>query len=77
MTALAIGTRADKRDLRRKIYGEGEPTRADIEELLGLGRREEGDAEFAELLADVATDVLIRQADPPGFIADADASSPC
>jgi len=63
----------DVRELRRQIYGEGDPNRADLERLIGLGRHEARDAEFAELIADIATDVLVRDTAPPGYIANEDA----
>ncbi len=62
---------AGERDLRREIYGEGDPTLQDLERLIGEARAPGADDdEFARLLADVATDVLSRQVDPPGYVTD-------
>lgn len=62
-------------DLRRGIYGKGGVTRADLAQLIAFGRAAGSPpcGEYAELLAEAATDLLVRQADPPGYIADADA----
>jgi hypothetical protein len=59
--------------LRRAIYGKGDATRADLEMLLAQGRRQRVDSDFAALLAEVATDVMIHQVDPEGYVTDADA----
>src|ERR1700730_16459828 len=60
-------------DLRRSIYGKGVVTRADLAQLIALGRAAGSppSSEYAELLAEAATDLLVRQADPPGYIASA------
>lgn len=63
----------DVRELRRNIYGEGDPTRADLQRLIALGRAGDADAEFAELLAEVAVDALVQETAPPGYIANEDA----
>jgi hypothetical protein len=75
MAALTDGGRADVRGLRGEIYGASrEPTRDDLDRLIALGRSSGADADFAELLAEVALDVLVRNVDPPGYLSDADAA---
>jgi hypothetical protein len=61
--------------LRRAIYSKPSVTRADLTGLLDLGRRAgtEASKEYGELLADVATDLLVNQVDPPKYVASADA----
>jgi hypothetical protein len=53
--------------LRRAIYGKGDATRADLEILIARGRQGGADPEFCNLIAEVATDVLVRQVDPAGY----------
>jgi len=60
--------------LRRAIYGKGDATRADLENLIARGRQAAADPAFGALLAEVATDVLIHQADPQGYVTEADAA---
>ena len=50
-------------------------TRADIVELIAVGRRAGASAcsEYAELLGEAATDLLVKQADPSGYISAPDA----
>jgi hypothetical protein len=62
-------------DLRRAIYAKDGVTRADLTRLLGLGRAAgpKACAEYADLLSEAASDLLVRQVDPPGYIAPADA----
>jgi hypothetical protein len=60
--------------LRRAIYGKGDATRADFENLLARGRQAGAGPEFATLIAEVATDVLVRQVDPAGYVTEADAA---
>jgi hypothetical protein len=60
--------------LRRRLYAKDRVTRADLTELIRLGRNA-GPAvstEYAALLAEAATDLLVRQADPSGYIGAAD-----
>ncbi len=61
--------------LRRALYSKDGVTRADLTQLLALGRAAGSGAcrEYVDLLAEVATDLLVRQVDPPGYIAAADA----
>jgi hypothetical protein len=61
--------------LRRRIYSKDGVTRADVAELIAFGRAAGSGAcrEYADLLAEAATDLLVRQADPPGYIAGPDA----
>jgi len=62
-------------DLRRAIYAKGGVTRDDLTQLLARGRVAGPGAclEFGGLLAEAATDLLVRQVDPPGYVAQADA----
>jgi hypothetical protein len=62
-------------DLRRAIYAKGGVTRDDLAQLLARGRAAGPGAcrEYADLLAEAATDLLVRQVDPPGYVAPADA----
>ena len=49
------------------------PTRADLEVLIARGRQDAADPAFCARLAEVAADVLVRQADPTGSVSKADA----
>jgi hypothetical protein len=62
-------------NLRRSIYSKDRVMRADFSRLLAAGRAAGPGAcpEYADLLAEVATDLLVRQSDPPGYIASSDA----
>jgi len=62
-------------DLRRAIYAKGGVTRDDLTQLLARGRAAGPGAclEYADLLAEAATDLLVRQVDPPGYVAPGDA----
>jgi hypothetical protein len=62
-------------ELRRAVYGKDGVSRADVAMLLARGRAAGAQAcpEFAELLAEAATDLMVGQADPPGYVAQADA----
>ncbi|MGA2793302.1 MAG: hypothetical protein ABSE69_07160 [Roseiarcus sp.] len=61
-------------DLRRAIYAKGGVTRDDLAQLLARGRAAGPGAcrEYADLLAEAATDLLVRQVDPPGYVAPGD-----
>ncbi|MBV1701276.1 MAG: hypothetical protein KGQ46_05580 [Hyphomicrobiales bacterium] len=60
--------------LRREIYAKPSVSRADVENLLALGRTPNGQSpEFADLLAMAATDLLVNQPDPAKYITQADA----
>lgn len=63
--------------LRREIYADGSALTADLIRLLDLGRAEKAEPSpaFADLLAEVATDVLLRQVDPPNYIRQGDADT--
>jgi hypothetical protein len=52
--------------LRRQIYGKDKVVRADLEQALRTG----GDdtPEYAQLLGDVAVDILVNQANPPQYV---------
>src|ERR1700733_12578784 len=71
---LSEGGAGEAPALRRAIYGKGEATRADLENLIARGRVTGADPDFSALIADVATDVLVRQVDPPGYVIEADAA---
>jgi hypothetical protein len=62
-------------DLRRAIYAKDAVTRDDLAQLLARGRTAGLKAcpEYTALLAEAAADLLVRQVDPPGYIASADA----
>jgi hypothetical protein len=59
--------------LRRTIYSNGDPSRADLESLIRRAPDAGADPDFCALLADVATDVLVRQVDPQGYVTETDA----
>ncbi len=61
--------------MRREIYSKDVVTRDDFLRLLAAGRAAGAQAapEFDQLLAEVATDLLVRQAHPPKYIAQTDA----
>ena len=62
------------RELRRGAYSKPAIQRADLARLLEIGRRAGLDTqEYADLLADVARDLLVNQADPPKYVSPADA----
>jgi hypothetical protein len=60
--------------LRHAIYSKNGVTRADFAQLLSAGRTAGSGActEYAELLAEAAADLLVRQVDPPGYVSVAD-----
>jgi hypothetical protein len=60
---------------RRAIYAKPFVSRADFEDLLEIGRGAGSEAprEYDELLADVATDLLVNQVDPAKYVARDDA----
>jgi hypothetical protein len=74
MTASRIES-SDILALRREIYAKPSVSRTDLTRLLEVGRAVDvgGSPEFVDLLAEVATDLLVRQSDPPNYIARADA----
>lgn len=60
--------------LRRDIYGKGAAIKTDLSRLLDMSRAQGPASEaFADLLAEVATDVLVNEVDPPKYIGQADA----
>jgi hypothetical protein len=67
---------AGVRELRRAIYSKPMVSRADLTSLLDMGRKAGADVprEYGDLLADVATDLLVNQVDPPKYISPADAN---
>jgi hypothetical protein len=73
--ALEPGDRNSEaeREARRAIYAKGEAARADLETLIALGRGG-ANPELAALCAEVAVDVLVHQADPEGYVTEADAA---
>jgi hypothetical protein len=67
---------AEVRELRRSIYSKPMVSRADLTSLLDMGRKAGADVpkDYGDLLADVATDLLVNQVDPPKYISSADAN---
>jgi hypothetical protein len=61
--------------MRRAIYSKDGVTRDDFAQLLAAGRAAGPGAcaEYADLLAEAATDLMVRQPDPTGYITPADA----
>ena len=61
--------------LRREIYTKPSVTRADFVNLLAAGRAAGAAApeDYADLLSEVASDLLINQVDPPKYISQGDA----
>jgi hypothetical protein len=57
--------------LRREIYAKSAVSRADLSQVLRLDRIDSAD-EYARLLADVATDLLVNQPDPPKYVVQMD-----
>ena len=66
-------TTPDAAELRRSIYDKGAANRTDLVGLIGLGPEMGDDAEFIALVADVARDVIVNGAVPPGYIGEEDA----
>jgi hypothetical protein len=60
-TSAAEGDSKEVLALRRSIYGKGDATRADLEILIARGRQGGADPEFCNLIAEIATDVLVRR----------------
>ena len=60
--------------LRRAISGKGDARRGDLDALIATGAGFGDDADFAELLGEVALEVLSAQPDPTGYVSDADAA---
>ena len=73
-TSTAVGDPGDALAWRRAVYGNGDATRADLENLIARGRQAGADPDFSALVAEVAIDVLIHQADPEGYVGEADAA---
>ncbi len=63
----------DARALRAAIYGKGSATRPNLAGLIALGPRAGADEDFIALVAEVAKDLFVDQADPPGYVSEADA----
>jgi hypothetical protein len=61
--------------LRREAYAKLEVSRDDLSNLLASGRAAGAAApsEYADLLADIATDLVVNQVDPPKYITQDDA----
>jgi hypothetical protein len=68
MSNIAVQTRDPiaVQALRREIYAKPAVSRADLSTLLRTGG--DSPAEYARLLADVATDLLVNQADPAKYV---------
>lgn len=60
--------------LRRAIYGKGDANRGDLDVLITKGAAFGDDRDFADLLAEVALEVLSTQPDPTGYVSDSDAA---
>jgi hypothetical protein len=62
--------------MRRTIYSKDGVTRADFVQLLSAGRASGSGAcpEYADLLGEAAADLMVRQVDPPNYIAVADSA---
>ncbi len=63
----------DAASLRRSIYHKGAATRIDLVGLLALGQRGRRRPDFVALVADVASDVMTVEVDPPGYVSESDA----
>jgi hypothetical protein len=62
------------REFRRGVYSKPFVERGDLARLLEIGRRAGLDTqEYADLLADVARDLLVNQAEPPRYVSVQDA----
>jgi len=66
-------TTPDAAELRRAIYGKGAANRTDLVGLIGLGPEIGDDPDGIALVAEVARDVMVGDADPPGYISEEDA----
>jgi hypothetical protein len=66
-------TTPDAAELRRAIYGKGAANRTDLVALIHLGPEIGDDPAGIALVADVARDVIVNDADPPGYISEEDA----
>jgi hypothetical protein len=62
-------------ELRRTIYSKPSVARGNLVGLLDLGRRRgaQASADYVDLLAEVAVDLMVNQADPPMYVAAGDA----
>ena len=66
-------TTPDAAELRRAIYGKGAANRTDLVGLIGLGPEIGDDPAGIALVAEVARDVMVGDADTPGYISEEDA----
>src|ERR1700744_6375442 len=71
MSTTATALDADA--LRRSIYEKGAATRPDLAGLMGLGLARGGEPKFLALVADVSAEALVLNAEPRGYVSDADA----
>ncbi len=62
---------ADVRALRRQIYAQPVVSRADLTQALSFAG-DKASEEYVRLLADVATDLLVNQAEPSKYVSQAD-----
>jgi hypothetical protein len=75
MASGSVGQGApDALTLRKSIYGDRDPQRSDLDDLIARGPEAGADPDFCALVAEVATDVLVRQVDPEGYVTEADAA---
>jgi hypothetical protein len=66
-------TTPEAAELRRSIYDKGAANRTDLVALIHLGPEMGDDPEFIALVAEVARDVIVGDAVPPGYISEEDA----
>ena len=60
--------------LRHDIFEHGSASRGDLDRLIDIGRAEDRQAGFSDLMAEVACTVMVHGADPDGYVTDADAA---
>jgi hypothetical protein len=73
MANRADASQVDAALLRRAIYEKGAANRTDLFGLLALGAKAGDEPGFISLIADVARDALVVDADPSGYVCEADA----
>ncbi len=73
MSSTAPVSAIDADSLRKSIYDKGAATRTDLVGLMGLGVQRGDEPRYLALVADVAADVLVLNAEPRGYFSDADA----
>jgi len=73
MSTTAPASAIDADTLRQSIYDKGAASRTDLAGLMALGPQGGDDPGYLALVADVARDALVVDADPSGYVSDADA----